>query len=102
MSRASIAAFLLVAESWHIEWAGAEIGMRAGGLVGSIAGSAVVMTEMAFLGAFLGWLGGVSGLDPHAAVRHPRRPSSHPDLPRHRPILERRANQKISAYMRSS
>ena len=40
------------------QWVGADIGMRAGGLIGSIAGCVAVMTEMALLGAFLGWIGG--------------------------------------------
>jgi hypothetical protein len=40
------------------QWVGADIGMRAGGLVGSIAACVAVMVEMAVLGAFLGWIGG--------------------------------------------
>jgi hypothetical protein len=40
------------------QWVGADIGMRAGGLLGSIAGCVAVMAEMALLGAFLGWIGG--------------------------------------------
>jgi hypothetical protein len=40
------------------QWVGADIGMRAGGLVGSIAACVAVMVEMAILSAFLGWIGG--------------------------------------------
>jgi hypothetical protein len=40
------------------QWVGADIGIRAGGLVGSVAGCVTVMVEMALLGAFLGWIGG--------------------------------------------
>jgi hypothetical protein len=40
------------------QWVGADIGIRAGGLVGAIAACVAVMVEMAVLGAFLGWIGG--------------------------------------------